>query len=202
MDPNGSSTGASKRFSKEMLDLGNLIFYINTTALLILLLGVIWSIGNPERRIWPPTSEHSWQHKLTWSLFYLVFGLNALLIVLDWNTWIFQGKARFILGLPLILIGSLLFYWGIRTLGTRNTSGQASGFVSDGPYRFTRNPQYLGDMLLFAGLSIIANSLFLWVTHSLLIFVFIMTPIAEEDWLKEKYGEIYREYIKNTSRFL
>ncbi len=180
----------------------DLIFIIDVVVLLILLLGICWSVGNPSARIWPPPSNRSWQYFLTWILFYLAFGLNTLLIFFNWNSWQLSGSERFIIGIPLILIGAILLLWGIRTLGIKNTSGSASGFVMSGPYRFTRNPQYLGDMILFIGLSCCTNSLYLWITHILLILVFIATPIAEEDWLIEQYGEVYRKYLGETSRFL
>jgi len=88
------------------------------------------------------------------------------------------------------------------TLGRANTSGLSEGFVRSGPYRFTRNPQYLGDIALFIGLSLIANSLYLWVTHGLLILVFILTPLAEESWLEEQYGQPYRDYRRDTPSWL
>jgi protein-S-isoprenylcysteine O-methyltransferase Ste14 len=92
--------------------------------------------------------------------------------------------------------------WGIRTLGTRNTSGLADNFVKDGPYRFTRNPQYLGDFVFYIGLCLLTNSLYLWITCILLILNFVITTISEEDWLLEKFGDPYREYMEGTSRFL
>ncbi len=180
----------------------NLIFIIDLAALLILLIGIFCSIGYPGVRIWPPPSKRSWQYALSWILFYLVFGLNALLIIIDWNSWRYVSPLRFVVGIPMVLIGSLLLIWGIRTLGINNTSGSVSGFIKSGPYKFTRNPQYLGDMILFIGLSLCANSLYLWITHALLILVFLATPIAEEKWLAEEYGEVYEEYFRDTSRFL
>ena len=179
-----------------------LIFIVDAFALFVLLIGVIWSVVVPNKRIWPPPSKRTWQHLLTWFLFYLVFSLNTLLIVLDWNSWLFDDPLRFIIGLPLALIGTFLLIWGVRTLGARNTSGLSDGFIRQGPYRFTRNPQYLGDMMLFVGLSILANSLVLWVAHILLILVFAITPLAEEDWLEDQYGDAYRSYFEGTSRFL
>ena len=100
------------------------------------------------------------------------------------------------------MIGALLVSWGVASLGSGNTSGIREGFVSSGPYRFTRNPQYLGDMILFVGLSVIANSLYLWIAHLLIIIVFAVAPLAEEVWLEDQYGEIYLGYKRGTSRFL
>lgn len=179
-----------------------LIFTLDVFAQTILLAGIVWSVARPAKRIWPPPGKSSWQYRLTWILFYLVFGLNGLLLVLDWNSWIFHNPLRFILAIPLAIIGVSTLIWGIRTLGVINTSGISDGFIKEGPYRFTRNPQYLGDILLFLGLSILSNSLLLWIAHILLILVFMITPIAEEDWLREQYGKPYQTYLEGTSRFL
>ena len=178
------------------------VFYLDVFVLFILLIGISWSVVVPDKRIWPPPGKKSWQYTIAWVLFYMVFGLNFILILFDWNTWRFNDPVRFILGIPLIIIGVLLFSWGIRTLGTINTSGVPDGFILNGPYQFTRNPQYLGDMILFIGLSVISNSVYLWITHILLILVFIITPLAEEKWLEEQYGEKYLEYKGQTTRFL
>lgn len=179
-----------------------IVFAVDVIILYILLAGIVWSIAFPKKRIWPPPQKKSWQHRLVWTCFYLVFLSNALLFFLDWNSWILFDPTRFILGTPLIVIGVLLLLWGMNTLGVQNTSGVRDGLVQDGPHRFTRNPQYLGDMLLFVGLSLVANSLLLWVTHGLLILVFLITPFVEEIWLEEQYGDDYRSYERMASRFL
>ena len=178
------------------------VFYLDVLSLSVLLAGIIWSVARPAKRIWPPPGKSGWQYKSAWILFYLVFGLNTLIIFLDWNRWIFPNTLRFLIGIPLAGLGGSLLIWGIRHLGLINTSGLSDDFVHSGPYRFTRNPQYLGDMLLFLGLSIISNSLHLWITHILLILVFAITPLAEEDWLLKQYGDDYQSYLNRTSRFL
>jgi protein-S-isoprenylcysteine O-methyltransferase Ste14 len=185
-----------------MIEFVEVIFVLDLIVLFIILSGTLWSVAVPHKRIWPPPSNRTWQYYFAWSSFFLVSGLNALLIVFDWNTWIRDNPLRFVVGVPLILIGSLLVFWGIRTLGVRSTSGIGEKFVQDGPYRFTRNPQYLGDIVLYIGLSIVTNSLYLWITHILLIINFLIVPISEEDWLLDQYGDPYREYLEGTSRFL
>jgi protein-S-isoprenylcysteine O-methyltransferase Ste14 len=186
----------------KMFPIVKILFYINIFDLFILMLGLLWSVFKPDQRIWPPPGKSSWQYILTWILFYLAFGLNTLLIILDWNNWIFPNPLRFLLGIPLILIGGSLLIWGIHHLGLQNTSGTVDGFIKTGPYRFTRNPQYLGDMILFLGLSIITNSVYLWITHILLILVLLITPLAEEECLRKQYGDDYLNYLEGTSRFL
>ncbi len=180
----------------------DLVFAVDLAALIVLLAGTCWSIARPRRRLWPPPGRRSWQYAATWVCFAVAFVGNAALIVLDWNTGLLRGSLRFALGVPLVVVGALGVGWGVATLGAGNTSGLRQGFVRAGPYRFTRNPQYLGDTLLFLGLSFVADSRYLWVTHALLILVFVLAPLAEEVWLEEQYGEPYRAYRRETPRFL
>jgi len=179
-----------------------IVFLVDVALLCLLLIGGVWSVSFPKKRVWPPPGRESWQHRLTWVCFYLVFLANALLFVFDWDSWILKDVSRLILGIPLVLVSASLVSWGISTLGVQNTSGLRDGFVQVGPYRFTRNPQYLGDIVLFIGLSLIANSWLLWLVHGLLILVFLIAPLTEETWLEEQYGEAYQEYKRGTSRFL
>ena len=177
------------------------LFAIDVVIFLILLAGTLWSLAFPDRRIWPPPYRYSWQHVLTWACFCAVCGLNTALLFLDWNSWIFGSGLRFIIGIPVALLGGFLGAWGVATLGVMNSSGLKGGFVSSGPYRFTRNPQYVGDIILFVGVSIIANSLLLWITHALGILVFAIAPVIEERWLEDQYGQAYHEYRRDIPRF-
>ena len=128
--------------------------------------------------------------------------LNVSLLLLDWNNWIISKPVRFFVGIPIIVIGSLLVSWGFATLGIKNTSGIKVEFVIAGPYRFTRNPQYLGDVILFVGITILSNSLYLAIVHVMGAMVFIITFLAEEVWLEKQYGEQYKQYKNKTPRFL
>ena len=123
-----------------------------------LLAGTVWSVARPDRRIWPPPGPGSWQYVVTWILSFVACGLNASLLVLAWNSWVFPGRLRLLVGIPLALLGAVLALWGVRSVGWKNSSGLGDGFLTAGPYRFTRNPQYLGDDVLSLGLGIIANS--------------------------------------------
>ncbi len=185
-----------------MTSIKEIIFIADVAANYILLFGLVWSIIFPEKRIWPPPKKWSWQYSTTWGLFYVAFISNILLLVLDWNTWLIPEEIRFLIGVPVAVIGALLVTWGIATLGIKNTYGLKNGFILNGPYRYTRNPQYLGDIILFVGMSLISNSLYFLVVHILMILVFLFTPFAEEMWLEEQYGEEYRNYKRNTARFL
>ncbi len=185
-----------------MQDLVEVVFTVDVVVCLLLVAGALWSIGAPQWRIWPPPGRRSWQYYLTWVGLYVAFAGAAWLLFLDWDSGTMHDPRRLLLGVPLVLAGGLLSAWGVLTLGLRNTSGVRDGFVRRGPYRFTRNPQYLGTVVLLFGLGLVANSFGLWISHGLLILVFLMTPWCEEPWLQEQYGEVYEEYRRQTPRFL
>ena len=179
-----------------------ILFVANIAVHYLLLSAMVWSVAFPKRRIWPPPNKQSWQYIIIWALFYIVLALNVSLLVLDWNSWTISKPVRFFVGIPIIVIGSLLVSWGFATLGSKNTSGIKGNFVNTGPYRFTRNPQYLGDVILFAGISLFSNSLYVAIVHILGGIVFLMAPIAEEIWLEQQYGNQYVQYKNTTVRFL
>jgi protein-S-isoprenylcysteine O-methyltransferase Ste14 len=181
--------------------LTRLLFYTAVLIGYLYISIILWSIVRPQHRIWPP-GRISWKFYLTWGAFYLAVGLAAALFILDWNTWRIPSEIRFGIGAPLAVLGLGLVTWGIYTLGIENTHGLRDGFIARGPYKFTRNPQYLGDIVMLAGLILIINSALLAVINLLIILSFIMMPFAEELWLEEQYGEAYLRYKMQTPRFL
>ena len=75
--------------------------------------------------------------------------------------------------------------------------------IFDGPYRFTRNPMYLGVTILQAGLGIALNNL--WIVAfaaAALATVHVVAVRPEERYLSEKFGEPYREYLRKVRRYL
>jgi protein-S-isoprenylcysteine O-methyltransferase Ste14 len=82
--------------------------------------------------------------------------------------------------------------------------GEASTvLVRDGLYRVTRNPIYIGLILLYFGLSIVLTSV--WVLLLLVPAVIVLhrgVVKREEDYLDWKFGEDYRYYVRQVPRWL
>lgn len=77
-----------------------------------------------------------------------------------------------LLGVPLSLCGLLLRGWAAGHLQKNQR------LVDSGPYRYTRNPLYLGTLIAAAGLAVAANSW--WVAGIFAaIFVFVYLPVME-----------------------
>jgi protein-S-isoprenylcysteine O-methyltransferase Ste14 len=180
----------------------NIIFQINLIAHYMLLGAIIFSIIQPKNRIWPSPKQQSWRFYGYWVLFYLSLGLTIFLTFLTWNSWIISPKISFFIGIPLAMLGGSFSIWGIYSLGIVNTHGIKDGFIEFGAYQFTRNPQYLGDIVLIIGLLLIANSIYVAVFLLLEIMMFTIMPFSEEPLLKEQYGDEYIKYKNRTSRFL
>ncbi len=178
-----------------------LLLHANLVAHVLLLGGAVWSIAFPVRRVYPMARRDSWFYAM-WALFGFVFLSNPAFVVLDWNSGPFTDSIRFWLAGALILLGAALVLWGMVTLGARRTSGLPQGLVDDGPYLLTRNPQYVGDFLLFVGVVVFANSGVVAVTHLLTALVLLLAPFAEEPWLEGQYGEAYLAYRLRVPRYL
>jgi protein-S-isoprenylcysteine O-methyltransferase Ste14 len=122
--------------------------------------------------------------------------------VLSWNSTPLLDWTRFILGVPLGLIGLAITVCGYFNLGLGNTYCGADGLVTGGLYRFSRNPQYAASIMGLIGLSIGANSVLTIVMSTVMTGAYVMMAVVEEDWLKQRYGAPYRDYCRQTSRFL
>ncbi|MCL4435178.1 MAG: DUF1295 domain-containing protein [Thaumarchaeota archaeon] len=70
--------------------------------------------------------------------------------------------------------------WGTRTLTAQQSLGEKGKIITDGPYRYTRNPQYVGFTLLYIGVILVTSSLLALVTGTFLIFLFLIAPFSEE----------------------
>ena len=72
-----------------------------------------------------------------------------------------------------------------------------------GPYRFTRNPMYVGMTLLQAGLGLwLDNPWVALLALPALAIVHFTAVLPEEIYLREKFGEPYRTYIASVRRYI
>jgi protein-S-isoprenylcysteine O-methyltransferase Ste14 len=103
-------------------------------------------------------------------------------------------------GLALVLRAAILFK---RAGTTIKPFERSSTLVVQGPYRFTRNPIYLGMVTGLAGAGIVAGSIspfFVVPAFALLIDrVFIR---AEERMLAQVFGGAFEEYKRRVGRWL
>ncbi|TMQ49619.1 MAG: isoprenylcysteine carboxylmethyltransferase family protein [Candidatus Eisenbacteria bacterium] len=79
------------------------------------------------------------------------------------------------------------------------------GLVTRGPYRWVRNPMYLGLWLLLIGEAVLFArptwSLFVY-APALIIVIHLFVVLYEEPTLRRKFGADYERYVANVKRWL
>lgn len=117
------------------------------------------------------------------------------------------GPPRWIAGAAVALVGVTLMAWSLRLFSASGTPVQTSkatnAIVTTGPYRFSRNPIYLGLSLIYIG---IALGLALWWALALLPLIWIILHFGvvrrEEAYLEARFGEAYESYRARTRRYI
>ena len=111
------------------------------------------------------------------------------------------------LGAMVFVLALALVAWAIVTItkGGSNvpTNLPTTTIVEGGPYRFTRNPIYLGMFLGLIGLAIAFDNL--WLPIMLVPFAFVIryaVVAREETYLERKFGDVYRNYRSRVRRWL
>lgn len=113
-----------------------------------------------------------------------------------------------ILGGSFVIIGEVIRFWGVMYAGseTRTTDKVgASNLVTQGPFAYIRNPLYLGNILMYFGISVMANSLFPFLIIASLIYFplqYYFIIKEEEKFLLSKFGDKYKQYCDSVKRFL
>ena len=113
----------------------------------------------------------------------------------------------FYVGLGIALIGQLVRMLTIGMAyivrGGRNRRIYAAGLVTDGLFSHCRNPMYVGNILLIIGMSILSNSLFaVLVMIPLFLFIYQAITLAEENFLRQKFGSGFDDYCSQVNRWL
>jgi protein-S-isoprenylcysteine O-methyltransferase Ste14 len=111
------------------------------------------------------------------------------------------------LGAALFVLALALFAWAVVTMtgaGTNiPTNRPTTAIVESGPYRFTRNPIYLGMVLGLIGLSVAFDNFWLLVTLVPFWLVIRYGVVArEEAYLERRFGDVYRGYRSRVRRWL
>ncbi|MBV9671838.1 MAG: isoprenylcysteine carboxylmethyltransferase family protein, partial [Verrucomicrobia bacterium] len=111
-------------------------------------------------------------------------------------------------------IGSLLLLFGIgvsasglKAFADKKTSfrpgDQPRAMVTTGPYRFTRNPMYLGIAAFLTGIFFLSRSIYLLLPPVLFTLIIdrVLLPF-EEQLLGDTFGESYRKYAQKVRRWI
>lgn len=145
----------------------------------------------------PPVVQAAIAAALMWALARLLPGLA------------FRLPAALPVALVLTLAGAViavLGVWEFRCAGTTvdpRVPHRSACLVDSGIYRFTRNPMYLGMLLVLTAGAVYLGNLAAFAV--LPVFVVCMNRLQicpEERFMQEKFGEAYRDYTARVRRWI
>lgn len=139
-----------------------------------------------------------------WMALFLAFPLAFV------RAWWFPGREQlplFVVGVCMIILGSLLRRYCWRTLGQYFTGDVRARpdqpVIRTGPYRLVRHPSYTAGMMMFIGIGLALGS---WFSFALLTIATIATycyrVVIEERALLDTIGEPYGSYMRGRKRFI
>ncbi len=140
---------------------------------------------------------------------FIYLGFLALGLVLDW-LWpypLLPENLQYALGGALIALGLGLALASIRhfkAAGTNfDTHKPATAILTDGPYRVSRNPIYIGLTAAYAGIGVAADAPWIWVMLLPALVVMHYGVIAREEcYLERKFGKEYLDYKASVRRWI
>jgi len=135
----------------------------------------------------------------------LIHVLSAFL--LNWLLPFASTKPLEWIGYVLVLIGLGFAFSAVNQFGKMHTTldphGSVNAIVTSGPYRFSRNPIYLGFVCMLIGLPLALGNYWGAVLSPLLMILMVQLVIQhEEAYLEKKFGEVYTGYKSRVRRWI
>ena len=89
------------------------------------------------------------------------------------------------------------------TRGGQNRQVWANTLVDGGMFGHSRNPLYVGNLLIILGLAIVHNGWLMYlVAVPAFLFIYAAIVAAEEEYLRGRFGDAYDEYARRVPRWL
>ena len=86
--------------------------------------------------------------------------------------------------------------------GGKDKKVYADGLVTEGVFSHVRNPLYVGNILMLLGVGILANSLiYVAIVIPVFLFIYQCIVLAEEHFLRGKFGKAFDDYTRNVNRW-
>ena len=109
-------------------------------------------------------------------------------------------------GFCIVLTGELIRLWGVAIAGSETrTTGPVGGtfLITRGPFSYVRNPLYLGNILMYIGVGIMSDAIWLaFVALVYFLWQYSLIVSLEEEYLAETFKDEYARYCRSVPRFL
>jgi protein-S-isoprenylcysteine O-methyltransferase Ste14 len=151
-------------------------------------------------------SDHPGVIALPPLIYAAAFGLGMIVqLVTPWELTS-SGWLK-IVGAVVVASGLAVALWAERTMHGAGTHVDprkpAIALVTEGPFRYTRNPMYLSLTLIYGGITLVVDALWpLVLLPAALLVMHYGVILREERYLERKFGEVYRSYKAQVRRWL
>jgi len=144
---------------------------------------------------------------ITTPLLYLLIGTNItkgadLLFRVNWLDY---GIIR-IIGLIFVSISLILGFISLITMRDSWRVGirteQKTDLITNGVFRFSRNPYFLSYILIFLGCFLIIPTYVFLIVYLIWIILIHLMILDEEKYLIDQHDDIYRDYKRRVNRYL
>jgi protein-S-isoprenylcysteine O-methyltransferase Ste14 len=136
-------------------------------------------------------------------LILLVFGLGMMVVGKGSQVWM-EEPAIFVSLLGLIIRAHAVAFSGSNTSGRNTDAGQVAEMLNTkGLYSITRNPLYVGNYFMWLGIAMLTCSPWFVGIFTLIFWIYYERIVyAEEEFLREKFGDVYLQWTANTPIFI
>ena len=108
-------------------------------------------------------------------------------------------------GLLIVATGELIRMWGVAIAGSETrTTGPVGGtyLITTGPFSYVRNPLYVGNILMYFGAGVMANTPILALIALIFFFwQYSLIVSLEEEYLRKTFTNEFIEYCRAVPRF-
>ena len=118
------------------------------------------------------------------------------------NNKIFFGSSMIISGL-IIIFSAIILFKKYHTTITPLNPFNATKLITDGIYKFSRNPMYLGLLLMLVGISTILNPIGgFFLIPLFVLYLNFFQIIPEENAMADLFKDEFLDYKKNVRRWI
>ena len=131
-----------------------------------------------------------------------LYGISQLIF---WAYVVYSFFLPLKLGTAWFYVGLLVYLFGlIFTIdaGTNLDNTPMDKPATEGLFRISRNPVYLGTFLIFIGIGIACASWLFLLLIAVFMVLYDILIAPEERWCLEKYGTAYQEYVNRTPKWI
>ena len=103
------------------------------------------------------------------------------------------------------MLGAVLRVWGAAYLGystVHHGDMQGGAVMAAGPFRYMRNPLYLGGWFMMLAICLLMTPSGALFTMALITIFYLRLILGEEAFLAAKLGEPYKEYLRAVPRLM